>query len=393
MRHFMRAALSAVLAVWATGAGAQTTSATAGVKSIAIGETKTGTLTEADLNDAYEWVMHRYDFQATKGQRVTIDLMSDAFDAYLDVDRRNEDGDQHLEADDDDGDKVNARVVMDIPDTGTYRVNVSSSEHTALGPYRLAIRLGGGLVEKPQDTGEAAEAPRPAPPPPAPIRLGQTVQGRLTETSPLHDDDTPYQGYAFSAKRGQSVTIEQKSTAFDAFLVLLGKDGAVIENDDDGGDNTDARMNAILPSDGDYEIRANATEQDARGAFSLSLAEGPPRIVARPVALAYGQTLRGALEDGDAQAEDGAWFDLYRFRGKARDKVTITLLSDDFDAALALQIADGGRSLADNDDVAETTDAEIQFVLPADAEYEILAKTLRQGEEGRYLIGLSVAPR
>jgi len=103
--------------------------------------------------------------------------------------------------------------------------------------------------------------------------------------------------------------------------------------------------------------------------------------------------LRGALEEGDAQTEDGAWFDLYRFRGKARDKVTITLLSDDFDAALALQTADGGRALADNDDAAETTDAEIQFVLPADAEYEILAKSPRQGEEGRYVIGLSVAPR
>jgi hypothetical protein len=50
--------------------------------------------------------------------------------------------------------------------------------------------------------------------------------------------------YTFTGAAGQLVALSLNSTAFDPYLYLIGPDGAVLAEDDDGGDALNARIPA-----------------------------------------------------------------------------------------------------------------------------------------------------
>jgi hypothetical protein len=392
MVKFCSAALCAFLLACAPTAYAQT----AAPRTIRIGQSLEGELTAREREARRDWVVDYFDIRGTRGETVTISLISQDFDPYLDLDK----GEQHVAEDDDGGDILDARLVYRFTDNDTYRISVTSAERTETGRYTLRVDRG-SLAETTEEEDDDAPArpqtPRDAPRP-LPIRYGQTLQGRLVATSPLHRDDTPYQPYVFSGRRGEVVTIEMIAPEFDAYLVLQ-KSGASedLATDDDGadGDGTDARLVHTLAEDGQYEIRANAVAADATGPFALRLAE--PRTVeevlrearAKAPVLTVGQVVRGKLEASDPRAEDDTHYDLYRFVARARQTVVIQLNSDDFDAYLAVHDA-ADREVASNDDAKDRgTDAEVVFTAPADGEYLIRANTLTEGELGDYMLGLS----
>jgi hypothetical protein len=89
------------------------------------------TLTSGEYVDSY-------DFTGWPGQRVTIDLRSDAFDTYVIL--RNPDGKQTENDDAEDGGGAgHSRIDAELSDAGTYRVLVTSYEPGQTGPYRLTI--------------------------------------------------------------------------------------------------------------------------------------------------------------------------------------------------------------------------------------------------------------
>jgi len=79
-------------------------------------------------------------FAATAGQRITLTLRSDAFDAFLAVGRE-EDGEwMELSSNDDFGyDSHDAQVVMVAPDTGEYTIRVNSFPDRPYGAYTLTV--------------------------------------------------------------------------------------------------------------------------------------------------------------------------------------------------------------------------------------------------------------
>jgi hypothetical protein len=78
------------------------------------------------------------------------------------------------------------------------------------------------------------------------------------------------------------VTIDLASTAFDAYLFLLGPStGKTPPQDDDSGGRCNARLTVRLPTSGDYLIVATSSERRATGAFTLTVTAGP-----KPAALA-----------------------------------------------------------------------------------------------------------
>lgn len=389
---FSRLALGAVFLFSAAAAFAQTSAP----RTIRVGDTVQGSLEAKELEKTRDWVVDYYDIQGRRGDTITIELKSDDFDAYIDFDK----GESHVAEDDDGGSGLDSRLVFEFPDNATYRINVTSSERDETGSYTLSVVRGGTPTVTATTTTprEARERPNPQE-----IRYGQTIQSRISPLSPLHRDDTPYVPFVFRGRRGETVTIDMKSDAFDAYLVIQ-RPGANedLDKDDDGGGGTDARLQYTLPADGQYEIRANAVSQDAVGPFSLSLGEprqGPARSTTPMTGRAPegatpinpGQTVRGALERGDLQGEDDSYYDAYRFRGRARQTVVIQLRSNDFDAYLSLLDANG-KELANNDDAdgGEATDAEITFTLPSNGDYYIMANSLSEGETGDYILGLSV---
>lgn len=382
-----KAALGALLFACAASAHAQVSAP----RQIREGQTIRGTLEAKEVQAESEWVADVYDLEGRRGQTVTITVSSEDFDAYIDLDK----DDEHLAENDDGDDGLDSTLVFEFPENGTYRINVTSAERDETGDYVLRVQRGGQAPSPaPQNTAAPTQRDRPDP---QEIRFGQTITSRLTERSPLHTDQTPYLPFTFRGRRGEVVTIEMKAADFDAFLVIKSpsRDDELAKDDDSGG-GTDARLVYTLPRDDTYEIRANAVSQIAVGAFTLTLADPKapavvtPRSAPATLSISPGQTVRGKLEASDSKAEDGSYFDGYRFSGRQGQRVVVQLRSNDFDAYLALYDAKGDELSTNDDGEGEDgTDSHIDFTLPADGDYVIRANTLTEGETGDYILGLS----
>jgi len=120
--------------------------------------------------------------------------------------------------------------------------------------------------------------------PPAPISLGQMTNGALTANecrSPFRGDGTFADRYSFSAQAGTQIAISLASSQFDAYLYLIGPNGAVIAENDDGGVGAgNARIPAsqflTLPASGDYLIEATSFGPNGAGSYTLALTSQEP---------------------------------------------------------------------------------------------------------------------
>jgi len=107
---------------------------------IRVGQTIEGTITSQDHvfsgDSSYfqRWVM-----PVTRGQPFTVDLTSDAFDAYLVL--THGPGDKVLE-NDDGGSACNARIVYTPPDERPLRIIVNTARKHEIGPYVLRVSAG-----------------------------------------------------------------------------------------------------------------------------------------------------------------------------------------------------------------------------------------------------------
>jgi WD40 repeat protein/HEAT repeat protein len=98
-----------------------------------------GVLSEGDPSDRVRQgchtVVHIYPMRA--GQTYVIDLESKDFDAYLRLENA---GGKHLICDDDSGGGTDSRLVFRAPDTGRYRLIVTSFLRGVAGAYTLSVQ-------------------------------------------------------------------------------------------------------------------------------------------------------------------------------------------------------------------------------------------------------------
>ncbi|QQE65135.1 hypothetical protein GFS31_18200 [Leptolyngbya sp. BL0902] len=115
--------------------------------------TFTGVLDENSetMSDGRFWTVHM--FEAVAGQIVVIDLISDEFDTFLGLFDLNR---ELVGANHDGGEGTNARLVLSLPDTGTYQVSVLSFISGETGRYQLTIQPGTTAdVERAEQRAEA----------------------------------------------------------------------------------------------------------------------------------------------------------------------------------------------------------------------------------------------
>lgn len=111
-----------------------------------------------------------------------------------------------------------------------------------------------------------------------------------------------------------------------------------------------------------------------------------------------GQTVSGRLETSDPTLADDSHFDDYTYRGRAGERLTITLRSGDFDAFLQWGTG-GGASFAlvdSDDDGGGGTDAQLEVTVGADGIHTIRANSYSGGQTGAYTISVEragAAPR
>ena len=236
------------------------------------------------------------------------------------------------------------------------------------------------------------ERAAPRMPRPGRIAVGRDETGSLGGNSAEDDDGKRYDAYAFRASAGERVKIDLESDDFDSFL-RVGRivNGAFVQmaENDDGGSSLNARLVFTAPQAGEYLIRVTSYNGSAEGDYRLSMEQGPPAPTAAPVTI--GEETRGRLNSDSATSDSGAPADLYRFSGRAGQRVAITMKADGFDTYLELFDANH-NSLATDDDSAGDLNARLTHTLAEDGDYLIEARAFSSGE-GPYTLNIEeIAP-
>lgn len=347
-------------------------------QSINVGDSLSGELTASDgLNDT-GLQADGYRFTGRAGQRIQATMTSAAFDAYLEL-IADPDGARTSLATDDDGagsEGTDARVAVTLPTDGDYVIEARAFGSGATGAYSLTLA----------ETAPDAE--------PTPLAFGVVLQGEITDTDPEDDEGRGYHAYGFSGTQGNRVQIVMRSGDFDTFLQVSGSGGefAMLASDDDGlGEGTDSRLTYILPSTGDYVIRASALgSEDDEGLYSIELTDRGPQPVNGSIL--SGTTARGTLTGTDAIAEDGTHYDAYEIAVAGGDKLRLTLVSNDFDAVIEVgKAGEDWEAVASDDDGLSDTHARLEWTVEEAGDYVIRARGFGQGELGSY--ALTVEPR
>ncbi len=238
-----------------------------------------------------------------------------------------------------------------------------------------------------------------------PISAGQTITGRLEAGDAKLEDDTYFDFFAYQGQPGDRLVITMRSADFDTFLSggpLNGSDLDVQDYDDDSAGGTDSRMEVIVGPSGRYGIRANSIFEDETGAYTLTVervggqAQGAPSGTGT---IRAGQTISGRLEASDPRLSDGSYYDLYRYEGRAGDRIVITMRSDAFDTHLSWGRLAGSTFTADesDDDGAGGTDSRLTVTVGSGGSYGIRANSFDGDETGAYtltveLVGGASAP-
>lgn len=274
-------------------------------RALSAGQSLSGELSPSDTqrrSGKYEDV---YLVQGRRGERIDLRLLSGDFDPYLVV--NGPDG-FSLSNDDEEGQagSTNSRLVIQFPADGAYRVSVTSYRAGETGAYRLQASI------------PAANVPVSQPQAAAPIRIGQTISGRLEQGDGRLASGEYSDHYRFSARRGQRVRIELTSDKMDTYLMLRHPDGSQDANDDaeyNGRPSLNSRIDTVLAEDGDYVIVATTYRPNATGEYRLSLAESPglprqarvpggPRVVALLVGVSDYGGRTSNLPNTDADARE-----------------------------------------------------------------------------------------
>lgn len=343
---------------------------------IANGQTKEGRLENGDPR-GNRGAEDRWTFNGREGEVARIDVISAQFDSYAVLKL---DG-MVVDSNDDGGDGNNARLMTVLPRTGTYTLIVSPYSSSAEGG-RYTVGL--NLTQPPPGAGRVEQ-----------IRVGQRVSGRLEAGDRPRSGGGYLDTWEFEGRAGQDVVIEMSSAEFDSYLELRDPGGAVVSENDDGGEGRDALIITRLPSNGRYRIIARSYgESETTGFYDLSLATSTE--VARPGRggeIRPGQVHMGRLEQGDSLLGDSTYADVLTFRATDSGELTIDMRSADFDAYLILKDAEGA-TLATDDDGGEGTDSRIAHHVERGRTYRIYANSYGEDRAtGLYRLTLRFASR
>lgn len=390
MRHSSFIVTVSALALFAAGAAAAQNATP-----LRPGQEISGQLTAEDSRvdspDMGQFVYDSYSVQARDGQRFEVVMRSEAFDAYLEVFEDSDTGVAIVSDDDGLGEGTNSRVRFST-ESGTYIVRARTLGGLEGGAYTIQLT----------DRGPAPRTPRPTA-----IRLGDEVNGEIGSRDPVEEEGQYYSVYSydawsFRAREGERFAISLESDDFDP-IVRVGRTGRsgtfeeLAQNDDSGRGGLNSFLIFTAPSGGEYVIRAAPLDGSSEGDYSLSLAEGPPPLVARPIRI--GDAVDGELDGADGGNQFGQRADAWSFSATAGQRIVATLGSDAFDTFLELfsevNFPDaGGRWSVDADDdgAGEGTNSRLTTTIPADGQYTLEVRAFTGEGEGTYNLSLEEAP-
>ncbi|MEQ1618053.1 MAG: caspase family protein [Terricaulis sp.] len=370
VRTLMVAALVAGLGTVAEPAYAQ--------QSVSVGQTVRGSLAQGDSQLSSGEFADTYSFQGRAGETVTVRMLSDNFDTYVGI---RGPGDFQQDNDDEATPATNAGLTLTLPRDGAYRILATSFAAGQTGAYTLQLTSGGNTPQSAASSGGA-------------IQIGQTVNAALANGDQQLSSGEFADSFTVSGRRGQTLVIDVASSAFDTYLIV-GAPGVEQADNDDNGDrgSTDSRVTITLAQDGEVRIRPTSYRPGETGAYTLSVQEqgaaATQTAIASSGAVRIGQSLSGALQNGDGLADAGQLRDVYTLNGRRGQQIEVALQSDAFDPYVAIFGPDDFNDFNDDDAENGTLNSRLLVTLPADGAYTILATSYAAGQQGAY--NLSIA--
>ena len=347
------------------------------------GDVVTGQITNASYYDLWQ-------FTGQKGDRVQILMQGDGqLDPYLGL----LDGQSQnvLVEDDDSGGNSDAYIEFSLPATGAYIIVATRFDldtGTSQGQYRLALSGGTG-PQNVSSTTTTASGSGPQEVSPGVFFMGdlplaESVSGQITNASYA-------QIYQVQLDAGTDfmVAMFADGSTLDSYIMFADPDGNVLAEDNDsgsqvGGGQKDAFLRLTIPTTGTYLVAATRAGMDTGiSSGNYALVAGVPDNSSTTTTgpqqndVPNGVSSQGAITvDGGALSgtiDNTTFANLYVLDGNAGEQVTITMTgAGNLDSYLGL-LNPAGDVIAEDDDSAGGTNAQISIRLPEAGRYTIVA--------------------
>ncbi len=371
--------ICAVLTVLALSMPALPGARAAGGGAIAYGDVVQGTINNVNYYEV--WF-----FTGTRGDRVQILMEGDGnLDPYLGlIDGASE---QLLLEDDDSGGNGNAYIEMTLPGTGEFVIVATRyglDTGTSAGRYTLTLRGGSSATNVSTTTTTGPQEVSPGVFYMGDLTLGEPVSGTLS-------DSAYAQVYSVELQAGDefaAVMYAAEGSLLDPYLIFATEAGDVLAEDDDSGIQAeggkfDALLQVTISQSGVYLLAATRSGIDAgksSGDYVLyaGILNETPVVQEQPVQqdlppgmAAMGEIAIGQTMNGQITAD--TFVHLYEYMGTAGEQITITMTgSGGLDAYLGILDPDN-NVIAEDDDSAGGTNAQISIRLPESGSYLIVA--------------------
>jgi len=314
-----------------------------------------------------------YTFSLSSSQEVIIDLESSR-DTYLYLlDGSDQDG-AVIDEDDDSGPGNDSRIVKTLA-AGTYTVEATTYTAATTGEFVVSVNAQ-------QSSGACTQT----------ISANTNVQDIWeTDCSSEHRAMSYAKYYSFTLSSSQEVTIDLESSV-DSYLYLLdgeGMDGAVIDEDDDGGAGDNSRIVQTLAA-GTYTVEATTFTADTTGAFVVSVNVQQSSGVCTQTISSNANVKGNWVPECESTQRNDSYAKYYTFTLSSSQEVTIDLESSE-DTFLYLLNGSGqdGAVIAEDDDRGPGDNSRIVKILSAGT-YTIEATTFKPEITGAFVLIVNV---
>ena len=237
------------------------------------------------------------------------------------------------------------------------------------------------------------------------LEVGSDARGALSTSDPLSHDDHYLEAWELRGRAGQSATVDVLAEAFDPRVYVVGPGFAETQFADDGAGGCDARLTMTFLETGTFRVVVSSLSSRETGTYQVRVTQrpgpapthgcgevNPEALNALPV---EGRSLQmGSLDSSRLDAlshtvQDGRPAEAWRLTGRAGERVSIVMASEDFDTYLYLT-GPGLDGVLTDDDGAGNLDAKIDVTLPTSGPFTVVAAALSSGGYGAYTIRVEV---
>ncbi len=310
-----------------------------------------------------------FSFDGVAGGNAVIDLRSGEFDTFLFV--RSPGGEEFVN--DDFESSIDRSVLsLDLAESGTYQVGVTSYNAGETGGYTLDIST---------DSRSAAA-------------IDSDYSGNLAAGDSSYSTGEFFDRYEFQGRPGQRIAIDLRSDEFDTYLVFQSPNGESEANDDADGTNH-SRIETELSERGTYEVQVTSYAAAETGNYLLRISELEVESVAGAgtrdaTNLALGDSIAGSLQNGDRLGDQGRFEDSYSFTSSAGENIGVDLRASGFDTYLAL-ITPSGERIENDDHEGSLERSYLELTTRESGRYRVIATSYGSGETGDYNLSIGSA--